>query len=191
MNKTIAICGIALGLSCARDAPVVNQEQAVEQEIQNENTQETVPAEPVSEVYNVVQPIGVSYAEVWSNAEQLRLSVYGKDIEGNKEWELRWSRFENSSKECLFEQFYAKAPINRPEEGDHGSWEIVVTDMDCNGSVDFVVESFNMESIKDETTMEWINECMASARADIFNAYPLNLESEIGKWHERNAKKSL
>ncbi|MFA5888387.1 MAG: hypothetical protein WC852_06785 [Candidatus Nanoarchaeia archaeon] len=182
MNKIITMCGIVLGLSCTKDAPVANQEQAVEQQ--------TV-VEPVSEVYNVVQPIGVSYAEVWSNAEQLRLSVFGKDVEGNKQWELRWSRFENISKECLFEQFYAKSQINRSDEGFQGLWEIVVTDMDCNGSVDFVVESFNSESIKDETTMEGINEYMASARASIFNAYPLNLEAEIGKWHERNAKKSL
>ena len=186
MNKKImAMCGIALGLSCARDAPVVNQEQAVEQEIQTEVSQETAP---VSEIYNVVQPVGVSYAEVWSNAEQLRLSVFGKDIEGNKQWELRWSRFENSSKECLFEQFYAKAPLSIK---NNGLWEIIVTDNDCNGSVDSVVEFFNRQSIKDETTMQGINEYMASARADIFNAYPLNLEAEIGKWHERNTKKYL
>ena len=52
-----------------------------------------------------------------------------------------------------------------------------MTDNDCNGSVDSVVEFFNRQSIKDETTMQGINEYMASARADIFNAYPLNLGS--------------
>ncbi|MBU2638992.1 MAG: hypothetical protein KJ955_08520 [Nanoarchaeota archaeon] len=185
-KKTIIISALLIGLSCARGAPVANQEQAVEPQVIAEPETTVAPMVPaeqeisVDEEYHQVQPVGVSYVEVWSNAEQLRVSVYGNDVEGNKIWELRWSRFEDSSDKCLFEQFYAKSPIR-----EDGLWEIIVTDNDCNSSVDSVVEFFNRQDIRDATTMEGINQYMATARAN-FNAYPCYLENEIEKWHERN-----
>ena len=177
LNKAIlALAGMAVGLSCAKSDTVASRMPEAVPEMPAA-TQAPETAEP----YHVIQPVGISYAEVWSNSEQLRVSIYGTDIEGNKLWELRWSRFEGSHNQCLFEQFYAMAPISIRAEG---LWEIIVTDNECNGSVDSVVEFFNRQTITDETTWEGIDEYMAGAR-EIFSGYPCNFERQADEWHQR------
>ena len=118
MNKTLVGLVAAAGmLGCAKDVPVYSPRPVVVEEVPG---------------------VGAVYTSVWSDAEQLKLSVYVELVDGTK---CFWTGVGQDTRlkdsiECLRDGIILDSRVDVPEYGIAGWINMNASDNLCNGSVD-------------------------------------------------------
>ncbi len=169
MNKTLVGLVAAAGmLGCAKDVPVYS---------------------PQPEVVSGVPGQFSIYKSVWSDAEQLKLSVYAELVDGTRPLDMSWSRYEaKNAKACLGEGVALDVRVDMPEYGLVGWVNLNASDDLCNGSVDACKASYTADTgeVQDITAdmCANVNEEFASMK-DTFNAEFFNMDTEVNAWHDR------
>ncbi|MFH1064938.1 MAG: hypothetical protein V1734_00325 [Nanoarchaeota archaeon] len=169
MNKTLVGLVAAAGmLGCARDVPVYS---------------------PQAEVVQEVQGFGVVYKAVWSNAEQLKLSLYVELTDGSRSLDLSWSRYEaKDATDCLNEQITLDARVDMPEYGFAGRVNMNASDRLCNGSVEacsgtYTDDNGQVEDITADICAD-ADEAVASLK-ETLDTQVYNINEQVNAWHNR------
>ncbi|MFA5887507.1 MAG: hypothetical protein WC852_02250 [Candidatus Nanoarchaeia archaeon] len=169
MNKTLVGLVAAAGmLGCAKDVPVYSPRPVVVEEAPG---------------------VGTVYTAVWSDAEQLKLSVYAELVDGTRPLDMSWSTYApKDSLECLREGILFDARVDAPEFGLAGWVNMNASDDLCNGSVEACRATYTPDNgpAQDITA----NMCadadgaFASMKETLDTQF-FNIHTELNAWYDR------
>lgn len=175
MKRTLAtMVGIAaLGLGCARDAPVYSPQPELVQEL------------PEGERL---------YRQVWSNAERLELEWYHADAAGQRKYEEKWTRSEPAdSDECLRKDINVGVfGVDAIRYGTPGKVNIHYADSECDGllnvcEAEFVADDGRTFDITYDICIRlgpvFVDENFGELEKLFSDIY--NIDQEVRLWHER------
>lgn len=177
--------GIAVALAAAGLAGCAAKEAKPEERV--------IPVySPRPELVEELPGLGGMYKSVWSDGEQLKLSLYVEAADGTRMIEASWSRFEiRDSADCLQERLDVRRRLDFHGFGLVGWAEGFMVDEGCDKIVDlcnatYVPDNGNPEDISAESCLD-SDAAFATSKDEIDrNAY--RIEDEVAKWRERKRR---
>ena len=169
MNKTLVGLVAAAGmLGCAKDVPVYSPRPVVVEEVPG---------------------VGAVYTSVWSDAEQLKLSVYVELVDGTRPLDRSWSRYApKDSIECLRDGIILDSRVDVPEYGIAGWINMNASDNLCNGSVDLCSGTYTPDNgpVEDVTAdmCADADETFAVLKETLDTQF-INIHAEVNAWYDR------